>query len=136
MKKKDIYNSDNGMISNIWGPPLWHFLHTISFNYPINPTNLQRKHYKQYMLSLGNILPCKYCRINYKKNLLAVPLTNYSLKNRNTFSRWVYRLHSNVNDMLGKKTNITYNEVKEKYNKFRAGCNDSTGCINPLQKKS
>ena len=36
--KKD-YNANDGMITSVWGPALWHFLHTMSFNYPVNPTN-------------------------------------------------------------------------------------------------
>ena len=40
--KKD-YNSNDGMLTSVWGPSLWHYLHVVSFNYPNNPTNLQKK---------------------------------------------------------------------------------------------
>ena len=40
--KKDYYSGD-GMLTSVWGPALWHYLHVISFNYPVNPTNLQKK---------------------------------------------------------------------------------------------
>ena len=40
---KDDYNSPDGMLTSVWGPPMWHSLHTISFNYPIKPTNEQKK---------------------------------------------------------------------------------------------
>ena len=40
--KKD-YNSGDGMITSIWGPSMWHYLHTISFNYPVNPTIIDKK---------------------------------------------------------------------------------------------
>ena len=35
--KKNIYNetdfnSNNGFLTAIWGPAIWHFLHIISFN--------------------------------------------------------------------------------------------------------
>ena len=33
------YNSKDGMLTTVWGPSLWHSLHTISFNYPTNPTS-------------------------------------------------------------------------------------------------
>ena len=29
--KKD-YNSNEGMLTSVWGPGMWHFLHIISFN--------------------------------------------------------------------------------------------------------
>ena len=37
------YNSKEGMLTSVWGPSLWHYLHTMSFNYPINPTEVQKK---------------------------------------------------------------------------------------------
>ena len=40
--KKD-YNSNDGMLTSVWGPPAWHFLHTISFNYPNSPSIKQKK---------------------------------------------------------------------------------------------
>ena len=50
MKKKVFsekdYNSNDGMVTNVWGPSLWHVLHTISFNYPVNPTEEQKQQYK------------------------------------------------------------------------------------------
>ena len=39
--KKD-YNSGDGMLTSVWGPSLWHYLHVISFNYPLKPTLLQK----------------------------------------------------------------------------------------------
>ena len=60
-KKKD-FNAPDGFLTSIWGPALWHALHTISFNYPTNPTDKDKENYRDFMLSLVNILPCKYCR--------------------------------------------------------------------------
>ena len=37
------FNSDEGMLTSVWGPALWHVLHTVSFNYPVNPTQKQKK---------------------------------------------------------------------------------------------
>ena len=65
--KKD-FNDGDGMLVSVWGPAQWHFLHTMSFNYPVNPTKEDRIHYREYMLNLENVLPCKYCRENLKKN--------------------------------------------------------------------
>ena len=62
------YISGDGMMTSIWGPPAWHFLHIVSFNYPINPTKMQKEHYYNFFNNLQNILPCKYCRDNLTKN--------------------------------------------------------------------
>ena len=46
------YNSGDGMLTSVWGPGLWHYLHTMSFNYPSNPTKNDKKNYKNFMMSL------------------------------------------------------------------------------------
>jgi hypothetical protein len=61
--KKDFHSGD-GMLTTVWGPSMWHFLHTMSFNYPVSPTPEQKQHYMEFILNLRNILPCKYCRMN------------------------------------------------------------------------
>ena len=50
--KKEDYNSNNGMLTTVWGPPLWHFLHLMSFNYPVNPTKKQKRDYKRFIHDL------------------------------------------------------------------------------------
>ena len=121
---KEDYNSGDGMLTSVWGPSMWHFLHTMSFNYPVNPTKEDKKCYKDFILSLRNVLPCKYCRINLKNNLKKVPITAENMKNRENFSKYVYHLHETINRMLNKKSNLTYEEVRERYEHFRSRCTE------------
>ena len=72
-KKKDYYNGD-GMLTTVWGPSMWHYLHTMSFNYPVAPTPADKKHYRDFMLNLQYVLPCKYCRQNLTNNYKVFPL--------------------------------------------------------------
>ena len=65
---KSHYNSGEGMLTSVWGPALWHVLHTISFNYPVKPSSQQKRDYKKFILSLEKVLPCMYCRDNFSKN--------------------------------------------------------------------
>tara|TARA_B110000285_G_scaffold201741_1_gene236583 strand:- start:1732 stop:2343 length:612 start_codon:yes stop_codon:yes gene_type:complete len=148
--KKDFSDGD-GMLVSVWGPAQWHFLHTMSFNYPVKPTNKDKKHYRDYMLNLVNILPCKHCRENLKKNYKVFPLTMVCMKDRNSFSRYVYRLHERINKNLGKDSGLTYCDVRERYEHFRARCldekakkfifkktrknNKEKGCTEPLYGK-
>ena len=118
----DDYNSGDGMLTSVWGPSIWHYLHTISFNYPVVPTKEQKKHYKQLVLNMKHTLPCSHCRNNLNKNLRACPLTAKSLKNRDNFSRWIFDLHETVNKMLCKKSNLTYETVRDRYENFRSRC--------------
>ena len=136
------YNSNDGMLTYIWGPTLWHTLHTISFNYPVIPSTAEKEKYKNFYISIKDILPCKYCRDNYKKNLITLPLNSSRLKNRESFSRWVYEIHELVNKNLGKKSNLTYEDVKFRYEHFRSRClidtskeiqdGDEKGCTESL----
>lgn len=119
--KKD-FSSGDGMLTSVWGPSLWHYLHTMSFNYPVNPTSEDKKNYKKFIYALKTNLPCKYCRMNMKKNLRDVPLNKKALKNRDGFSRWMYNLHEHINKMLGKKSGLTYCQVRERYEHFRSRC--------------
>jgi hypothetical protein len=119
---KDDYNSSDGMLTSVWGPSLWHYLHTMSFNYPNQPTEENKKYYKQFILNLVHVLPCKYCRENLRKNFKTLPLTDKNMKNRETFSKYIYELHELVNKMLGKKSGLSYKDVRERYEHFRARC--------------
>lgn len=137
--KKD-YESSDGMLTTVWGPALWHVLHTISFNYPVNPTKQDKKHYSDFIYQLRYILPCKYCRINLTNNLKKYPLTDEHMKSRSTFSHYIYNLHQIVNHMLHKKNNLTYKKIRDRYEHFRARCTQksmnqsihSKGCTEPF----
>jgi hypothetical protein len=96
----------------------------MSFNYPVEPTSENKKNYRNFVLNLKNVLPCKYCRINLANNLKKKPLQMCHMKSRETFSRYIYELHETVNRMLNKKSNLTYCDVRERYEHFRSRCTD------------
>jgi len=121
--KKD-YNSGDGMLVSVWGPAFWHVLHTISFNYPANPTPEDKKHYRDLIINLQYILPCKYCRINLKNNFKKKPIQMCDMASREMFSKYIYDLHETVNKMLHKKSNLSYCDVRERYEHFRSRCTE------------
>lgn len=138
------YMSGEGMLTSVWGPSLWHVLHTISFNYPINPTKEDKNNYRSFIQSLQYVLPCLYCRKNFIHNLRQLPLRCKVFDSRESFSKYIYALHEHINTMLGKKSNLTYNNVRNRYEHFRSRCNMKTnitkkkkekGCIDPLHGK-
>lgn len=118
----DDYNSNDGMLTSVWGPTLWHSLHTISFNYPVFPSREQKQQYFNYFKSLQDILPCKYCRDNFKKNLEILPLNSEVMANRNNLSRWLYEMHNLVNKNLEKPIILSYEQVRDRYENFRSRC--------------
>jgi len=119
--KKD-YNSGDGMLTTAWGPAIWHYLHMMSFNYPMKPTEEDKKHYRDFILNLQYVLPCKYCRMNLTKNFERLPLKESDMENRETFSKYVYELHELINKMLKKKIHLSYADVRERYEHFRSRC--------------
>jgi hypothetical protein len=133
--KKKHYSSGDGMLTTIWGPSMWHFLHTMSFNYPVNPSKEDKINYRSFIINLKNVLPCKYCRQNLKTNLKANPLMMSDMESRDTFSRFIYKLHETVNKLLGKKSGLTYCDVRERYEHFRSRCTDEKPKILRLTKK-
>jgi len=119
--KKD-YSSGDGMVTKIWGPIFWTAIHTMSFNYPVKPTLEDKKHYRDFIINLQYVLPCKYCRMNLTNNFKKKPLKMCHMANRDTFSRYIYELHETINKMLNKKSNLTYCQVRDIYENFRSRC--------------
>ena len=87
----------------------------------------QKKQYRDFILSLQHVLPCGHCRKNLTKNLKRHPLTMRDMKNRETFSRWLYDFHEVVNiRCLHKKSNLTYEQVRDRYEHFRSRCTQNS----------
>lgn len=140
------YKSNDGMLTTVWGPSTWHLLHTMSFNYPVNPTCDDKRNYREFVLSLQNVLPCGKCRENLKKNFKKLPLKMRHMNSRDSFSKYMYQLHEVVNKMLHKKSGLSYNDVRERYEHFRARCvldenakpetkKKENGCTEPIYGK-
>ena len=115
----------NGLITKIWGPHFWEVLHFVSFGYPLEPTPDNKKDYKEFYLSVRNVLPCRYCRESYSDFILKedrTKLTDKDLENRDSLTRWVYKLHERVNEKIGIHYKTTYEDVFNKYETLRAKC--------------
>lgn len=145
MSQCKINHSDyinNGLITKIWGSPGWTFNHSVTFGYPIKPTDKQKEEYKNFFISLGNVLPCRFCRESYQKIITTgeTALTNDVLNDRETLTKWFYRVHKAVNKKLEIDYGMTYDEVVDKYESFRAKCGKpsqtSKGCVAPLDYKA
>jgi len=105
------------MDPNRWGPHLWFYLHTISFNFPDNPTHLEKTQYLDFYNSLGNTIPCEKCRNHYSSNLQVNPPR---LESKDALIKWTVDLHNLVNKSLGKRE-WSYDEAVDTYRKFFKG---------------
>ena len=99
------------MNPKIWGPHAWVFLHTITFNFPENPTPEQKKHYKDFFESLIHIIPCDKCRYNYMLKLKTHPV---NVESRMKLVEWLLLIHNDVNKSNGKKQ-LSMPELIKKY---------------------
>ena len=118
--------------NNVWGPPAWTFLHTVTYNYPENPTNEDKSNYLNFFDSLKHVIPCDKCKGHYKENLKKYDLNN-SLNSRKDLARWFYDIHNLVNDKLDVSKEDRPKNFKQFYNryeKFRSKCGNKR-CIQP-----
>jgi len=137
-------NVNNGLITKIWGPHQWIAFHCIIAGYPINPTDEQKKTYKEYFINLGKVLPCRYCRDSYAQFIQSgdSKLNDYCMKNRYTLKKWGFNLHNAVNNKLGIDYGVTFDDYNSKYEAFRAKCTKNKtktkvkGCVVPLNDKA
>lgn len=140
-------NKPAGIIPKIWGPHAWVFLHSITFNYPENPTYEEREAYKIYFEKLSDVLPCDECKESYSRFIKegVTKLDNDALENRSSLTKWMYYIHNAVNKKLGVTYDVTYEDIVKKYESLRATCgttlahessNQSSQCFAPPDKKS
>ena len=101
------------MEPNIWGPSAWTFLHSITLNYPDNPTIQQKKIYSDFFYILTKILPCSICKENLKIHMEKYPI-NFNLDSREKIVKWLIKIHNETNIQNGKKK-ISYKEFLEIY---------------------
>jgi hypothetical protein len=141
-------NVDNGMMTKVWGPAGWLFLHCITFGYPyaINQDNEQHRakpdEYYNFFYYLGKVMPCRYCRESYQQFFKELDLSK-SLNTRQDLVKWLYDIHNKVNHKLGVPAcNIpSFDELIQQYEAYRAKCKPTTeeertanqkkGCITP-----
>ena len=99
--------------NNIWGPPAWTFLHTVTYNYPDNPTEDDKRNFYNFFDSLQHVLPCEKCKGHYKQNIQKYNLKN-NLGSRQELVKWLIDLHNDINKDNG-KPGWSYSDVFNKY---------------------
>jgi len=101
------------MNPKFWGPHAWIFLHSITLNYPKEPTNKDKEIYTKFFKDLQFFIPCDKCSYNYNRHLDDYPIKD-ALETRETMVQWLINIHNKVNKDLGKPT-YTYDQVINEY---------------------
>ena len=118
------------MVTKIWGPPVWFFLHCMAMAYPkyINKNNPEHINKKtsmlNFLLNFGSILPCGLCANSYNKFIKQEILNpaNY-LDSRQLLVYYIYKLHEEVNNKLGvaQCNRPSFKDIINYYKQFMAG---------------
>lgn len=113
--------------NQVWGPALWLLLHSSAER--IGIASLKRlpheesRLWSQLLQSLRFSLPCPQCKRHYQLFFSAHPppipsaSAAPSLLRRDEIRTWLYRLHTAVNDRMGKggAHGLSLSEVEERY---------------------
>lgn len=138
---------NNGMTTSTWGPVGWVYLHSVSFGYPVspsefdssngNPVGTTENNFRMFFKYVGKTLPCKYCRESYDKFFAELPIR---LESRETLTRWLWEIHNKVNNKLDAEYHDSdFESVTRKYESFRAKCThtpETKGCTEPVKNET
>ena len=100
----------------IWGPHYWFVLHTIALNYPLHPNETSKKKYYDFIQNIPIFLPISDMGNSFSRLLYKYPVTPY-LDSRESFIKWMYYIHNQVNISLN-KPEITLSESLKTYHKL------------------
>lgn len=145
----NILNSlpdDLAIVTKIWGPPTWFFLHSMAMAYPkkIDNTNSRHIEIKQNMYnflnSLGSVLPCPICGESYSYYITQKDFEIWpNLESREKLTYYIYKIHNKVNEKLGVPNDKipSFKDVLEFYSTFISGnpCIATTEIEKELKRK-
>ena len=100
----------------MWGPLGWMTLHSVSHNYPENPSLHEQQLVSQWLDLFRDTITCAHCRSHFSDMLHQVR-TLYSgyLSSRREFILFVFRAHNTVNRRLDKPVYLTSDECEQVY---------------------
>jgi hypothetical protein len=107
-KYKDITTID----PKFWGKCGWIFLNSIALTYD----DTLKEKYKQFILTLPYILPCKKCGSHLKNSINKLENFDIILKNKETFMNWLLDVRNNICKDQNKETKTIDEEINEIFN--------------------
>ena len=89
------------MDTKAWGPPLHRGLMFIAAGYDLNetPREIKDAHYIDFFRSIGNVLPCRFCRESYKQFFDDLNIESY-LDRPCGLMRFYYDMRNKISDKL------------------------------------
>ncbi len=103
---------------DIWGPHYWFVLYTIAISYPINPNDVTKKKYYDFIQNLPLFIPIPDMGNNFSQIIDKYPVTPY-LDSRESFIKWVHFIHNKINIYLGKPELSYYESMNNYYKNYK-----------------
>ena len=121
----------NSILPGIWGPSAWMMFHSITFSFPLKPTDKEKQQYLKYFECVGNVLPCDTCRQSYQQYIKSgdTQLNIDVMASRDTLTKWGWNIHNAVNKKLGIDYGVSYMDMCNKYETFRVKCDFADGIM-------
>lgn len=128
-----------------WNDAFWLFVHCVSFNYPTEPTIVNRVQYQQFFTYLVRTIPPASKWSQRLHTIVLDPSSKLAIdpsrfENRHVFSEWVYAVHrSHIGHFRNMQPHPTLGEFRDSYEKYRASnCTLVTkkehgGCVQSAQ---
>jgi hypothetical protein len=91
-----------GMSPAVWGPIFWTTMHIVSLGYPAKPSEEDKAGAIAFYNSLAQVIPCPICKTHYKSFLTKSPV-EAAVESRHDLIHWVFDIHNDVNEQLGKR---------------------------------
>jgi hypothetical protein len=105
----------NNFNPKLWGKSSWDFLFYSGLAYPDNPTKEDKENMEKFLLYMGNILPCRKCRFNFKNHLVKYPINNNVLSCRYNLINWMINIYNEICKINNNNKLMCYNDVIERY---------------------
>lgn len=100
----------------LWGPQLWHTIHTLAYDYQRKPSNdelriSREEAYANWFNALPKLLPCPGCRMHLALRMQKTPPPIKDTQGTFKLWEWTVDLHNEVNKSTG-KVEYTYDEAR------------------------
>ena len=102
----------------IWGPHYWFVLHTIALNYPLHPNETSKKKYYDFIQNLPIFIPISDMGNSFSALLDKYPVTPY-LDSRDSFIKWMYYIHNQINITIGIPERTLEESLQEYYKLYQ-----------------
>jgi len=103
-----------------FGPRMWHIMHTLMAEYPVEPAQPVIVQCATFFNELTECIPCKECQKHFRdmlgnKRIVPMPIIDLAAKGNLVMNVLTWNMHNNVNKRLQKPL-FKWTQYVEKYN--------------------